>query len=117
MVQSNVIPLIYQVLNGPMMSHIIWVNLEALVMLVTDVGDGLLVTLSWRQILDFGDRIVMLATFFIMLVIFQCIKSVTDIPRLSPTDFVSKIRHQHPSPTTVTNLNREKGSLTHSVLE
>ena len=30
-----------------------------------------------------------------MLVIFQCIESVTDILNLSPTDLVSNIRHQH----------------------
>ena len=37
----------------------------------------------------------MLATFFIMLVIFQCIKSVTNILNLSPTHFVFNIRPQH----------------------
>ena len=33
--------------------------------------------------------------FFVMLVIFQCIKSVTNISNLSQTHLVSNIRHQH----------------------
>ena len=43
---------------------------------------------------DVGDN-VMLATIFVMLVFFQCVKSVTNVLNLSPTHFVSDIRHQH----------------------
>ena len=60
------------------------------VMLVTS---WCFVTLWWWLIWDVGVRIIMLVTFFVMLV--QCIKSVTNILNLSPTHLVSNIRHQH----------------------
>ena len=58
--------------------------------------------LCWWLIGDVDDRIIMLATFFVMLVIFsmyqirhQHSESITNIWNLSPTHLVSKIRHQH----------------------
>ena len=67
----------------------------------SDVGDiVMLMTLWWWLIWDIGSRIVMLATFFIMLVIFsmylighQHPEPITDILNLSPTHLVSNIRH------------------------
>ena len=55
----------------------------------------MLMILWWWPIQDVGDRIIMLATFFVILAIFQCIKSVINILNLSSTHFVYKIRHQH----------------------
>ena len=62
----------------------------------------MLLSLWWWPISDVGDRIIMLATFFVMLVIFSMYKighqhfeSVTNILNWSPTHLVSKIRHQH----------------------
>ena len=77
----------------------------------------MLVTLRWWLISDVGGRIIMLATFFVMLVaeslcwrlfslcwwFSQCILSVTDILNGSPT---SQTCHQHIwSPTSVTNID------------
>ena len=64
----------------------------------SDVGDiVMLVTLWWWLIWDVGGGIIMLEIFFVMLVFFRCIKSVTNISDLSPTHLVSNIRHQYPS--------------------
>ena len=44
-----------------------------------------------------GGRIILFITFFIMLMIFECIESVTTnrIENLSRIEMVSNIRHQH----------------------
>ena len=62
----------------------------------------MLVTLWWWLISDVGGRFIMLATFFVILVIFPMYKighqhpeSVTKISNLSPTHSVSKIRPQY----------------------
>ena len=60
----------------------------------------MLVTLWWWLIWDVGGRIIMLATFFVMLMIlywicYQHPKSITNISNLSPTHLVYNIRHQH----------------------
>jgi len=69
----------------------------------------MLVTLWWWLISDVGGRIIMLATFFVMLVIFQCIKSVTNILNRSPR---SQTCHQQIwSPTSVTNIHVTPKSL------
>ena len=70
----------------------------------SDVGDiVMLVALWWWLILDFGDRIIRLATFFVMLVSSLSIKSVTNILNRSST---SQTFHQHIwSPTSVTNID------------
>ena len=52
----------------------------------SDVGGNvMLVILSCWSIKDVGDRIIMSATFFVMMVFFQFIKSVTDILNRSST--------------------------------
>ena len=53
-----------------------------------------MVTMSCWWFYD-GDRFKMLATFFVMLVIFRGFESVTNILNLSTIQFVSNIRHQH----------------------
>ena len=62
----------------------------------------MVVSYHWWPIWDVGGRIIMLATFFVMLVIFtiyqighQHPESVTDILNWSPTHLVSSVRHQH----------------------
>ena len=52
----------------------------------SDVGDiVMLVTLWWWPIWDVGARITILVTFSVISVIFECIKSVTNILNRSPT--------------------------------
>ena len=66
----------------------------------SDVGDiVMLLTLWWWMISDVSGRIIMLAIFFVMLMIFSIVhqhpESVNNISNLSPTHSVSNIRHQH----------------------
>ena len=73
----------------------------------SDVGDiVMLVTLWWWLIWDVGGRIIMLATFCVMLVIFSMYEIgmyETNILNRSPT---SQTCHQHIlSPTSVTNID------------
>ena len=73
----------------------------------------MLVTLLWWQIQDVGDRIPMMATFLIILVIFSRIKSVTNILNGLPT---SQSSHQHiSSPTPVTNIDVASSETSYSV--
>ena len=62
----------------------------------------MLVTLWWWLISNVDGNIIMLTTFFVMLVVFsmywigpQHPESVTNISNLSPTHLVSNIRHQY----------------------
>ena len=62
----------------------------------------MLVTLWWWLIWDVGDRMIMLVTSFVMLVIFQCIKSANNTLNQS---LISPFCYQHiTSPTYVTNI-------------
>ena len=55
----------------------------------------MLVTSWWWLTSDVGGRIIMLATLSLCWWFSQCIKSVTNIQKLSPTHLVCNIRHQH----------------------
>ena len=79
-------------------------HLQAVTIGDSDVGDivMLVTSLCWWLISDVGDRIIILLTFFVMLVIFlmyqighQYPESVTNISNLSQINLVSNIRHQH----------------------
>ena len=51
----------------------------------------ILVTLWWKLISDVGGTIIMLATYFVMLVIFSMHELIINISNLSPTHLVSNI--------------------------